>query len=83
MTTKEALDAAMNAAAGYTNRCRVLLAISQEMAEAQFERLAGQHPDTLERDVASAHADFERLKAAYEAHCAEIGQPAYATYNED
>lgn len=83
MTTKEALSQAMNTAAGYTNRVRCLLAISQEMPEAQFQRLVGQHPDTMERDLAWAREDFERIKESYEAHCREIGEPAYSTYNED
>lgn len=83
MKTKQALDAAVGFAAAHTNRVRALLAIAQEMPESQFERLAGQHPDTLERDLTSARQDYERVKAEYEAHCLSIGVPAYATYNED
>ncbi len=83
MNTKTALSEAMSCAAAHCNRVRALLAISQELPEAQFERLAGQHPDTLERDLSLADADFQRLKAAYETHCAQIGEPAYAIYNDD
>ncbi len=82
-TVKFALDEAMRLAAAHCNRVHALVAIAQEMPEAQFQRLAGQHPDTLERDLSSANDDFQRLKTAYEAHCALIGQPAYAVYNDD
>ncbi len=83
MNTKTALSEAMRHAAAHCNRIHALLAISQELPEAQFERLANQHPDTLERDLSLANDDFQRIKAVYEAHCAQIGEPAYAIYNDD
>ncbi len=83
ITVKFALGEAMRLAAAHCNRIHALIAIAQELPEAQFERLAHQHPDTLERDLSLANGDFQRLKIAYEAHCALIGQPAYAIYNDD
>ena len=83
MKTKQALCNAMNLAAGNTNRVRQLLAISKEISAATFERLSGQHPSTMERDLDWAQRDFQTAKADYEAHCKEIGVPAYATWSED
>ena len=83
MTIKSALSESMRLAAAYSNRVHTLLAIAQEMPESQFERLVGQTPKTIERDLQSARDDFERIKSVYEKHCAEIGESAYATYNED
>lgn len=83
MNTKQALSEAMRHAAGYTGRVRALLALSKEVPAEMFTRLAGQHPDTMERDLEWAERDYQRAKAEYEKHCREIGEPAYYTYNED
>lgn len=83
MTLKKALSEMLTLAAASVAYTRTLNNISQEMPEAQFQRIVGQHPDTLERDYAWAEARFTRIKAEYEKHCAEIGEPPYMTYNED
>jgi len=83
MTTKDALSLAMNCAAGHTNRVRSLHAIAKEMPESDFMRLVGQHPSTMTRDLEYAERDFQQAKDAYEAHCKEIGVPAYAFYTHD
>ena len=83
MSTKEALSLAMNLAAGHTYRVRQLKDLARGMLSEVFERVALQHPSTLERDLEWAHQEFVRVKEAYEAHCKEIGEPAYCTYNED
>ena len=83
MTTKQALASAMNYAAAATNRTRSLAALAKEVPAAMFRRLVKQDPETMERDLQWATEGFQKAKAAYEAHCAEIGEPAYATWNED
>lgn len=83
---KSALSAAMGSAAGCTNRCRLIKKIADRlpaMDEAQFMALFEQAQSTLQRDIDSAHSDFLRAKQEYESYCASIGEPAYATYNED
>ena len=77
------LSQAMGIAAGYTGRIHQLKSIAAGMSESEFYRLANQHPSTLDRDLESAERDFQLAKEAYETHCAEIGEPAYCTYNED
>jgi hypothetical protein len=81
VTTKEALSEAMSLAAAHTGRLRQLQAFARVFP--QFEQIAEQHPDTIDRDLAWAYEHFTRLKAQYEAHCASLNVPAYATYNED
>lgn len=83
MTTKEALSEAMHMAAAHANRVRALKALSVAIDADEFYRLAKQHPLTIDRDLEWATADFQRIKGQYEAHCREIGVPAYATYSED
>lgn len=82
---KRALDANMSACAGVSNRLRALKAIKDAGAITAdvFCKLAGQTPETLERDLEIAQADFQDAKIAYERFCANTGQPAYATWNED
>lgn len=83
MTTKQALDKSMSNAAAHTNRLRALLALSKQMPADLFMFHAGQHPDTLERDLHCAEQDYQQAKSDYESHCRELGVPAYSTYNED
>jgi hypothetical protein len=83
MTTKQALDLAVNLAAGHTNRLRSLAKVAAVIHEDLFYKTVGQHPLTIERDLQWAHNEFERVKAAYEDHCFSIGEPAYFTYSED
>jgi len=70
-------------AAAHTNRVRALLALSNEVPAETFIRLAGQHPDTLPRDLESANRDFSQAKCAYEDYCKTANVPAYAFYTED
>ena len=83
MTTKQALAQAMNHAAAETNRTRSLAALAKEVPAEMFLRLVKQEPGTMERDLQWAIEGFAKAKAEYEAHCAQIGEPAYATWNED
>lgn len=62
MTTKQALESALQSA----DQVRSLLAVSGFTPGAQFS----------EQDLALANAEFNRIKAAYEAHCKEIGELA-------
>jgi hypothetical protein len=83
MTTREALCNAMSLAAAHSNRVRSLAAVASAIPAELFLQLVGQHPDTMQRDLESALQDFQRAKSDYEAHCREVGVPAYATWNED
>lgn len=68
----------MGNAAAHVNRVRALLAVSLVMDPKEFERIVGQHPGTMQRDLEWAKRDYQQAKEAYEAYCAEIGEPAYA-----
>lgn len=83
MTTKQALVEWMNAAAAHSNRVRALEKLAAVVPAKTFMQVAGQHPDTMERDIEWAREKFEAAKAAYETFCAETGQIAYATYDGD
>ena len=80
---KATLSDSMSLAAGNTNRVRALIEVAKLLPVEQFSRHAGQHPDTLDRDLSIAQAEFQRAKTNYETFCHDAGLPAYATYNED
>lgn len=85
MKTKQALDRAQSFAAAHTNRLRSLKAIadSGKLTDQEFFDLAGQAKCTIDRDLENASQEFATAKEDYLNHCAEIGVPAYATWNED
>lgn len=85
MTTRQALDQCCFFAAAHSNRLHSLVAVadSGKFTDEEFYKVVGSMPDVIRADLARAQEEFQKAKAEYEAHCASIGEPAYATCDWD
>lgn len=81
---KRALDANMAACAAHCSRVSTLKAIvgALDLSPALIKAI-GQDPETIDRDLQSARADYQQAKVAYETFCERTGQQTYAVYSED